>query len=253
MTTPLLEARGIHKWFGGLHALDDASFAAYGQRVTALVGPNGAGKTTLFNVIAGAFPADAGEVRWKGEDIIGQAGHRRLSLGIGRTFQDVRLIDELTAEDNIALGLQHQPGERMSRLFLRPWEAIRAERQTRERVFAEMERFGLLHAVGEPVVSLSYGDQKLVSMARLTVADPEVLLLDEPASGLDGASLEGLTKTLQQLVETGRTVILVEHNMSIVAELADHVIFLEQGRTIAEGTPEEIMNRDELRDIYFGA
>jgi branched-chain amino acid transport system permease protein len=248
----VLEVRGLTKSFGGNKAVNDLSFDLRRGKITALIGPNGAGKTTVFNLITGAIPADAGQVRLFGQDITGLRPDTITGLGMARSFQDVRVFPSLTVLENIMLGIQDHPGDAMRNLFGRPRLVARAERAARTRArewlrFIDMEALG-----GVRAGSLGFGQQKLVALARILATDSEVLLLDEPGSGIDHAWIDQMVAVVKQVSEAGRTVCIVEHNLEVVGRLADHVCFMELGRLTAEGSFTDLTSDPRLTEAYFG-
>lgn len=248
----IVEVQGLAKSFGGLKAVRGATFVLEQGQVTALIGPNGAGKTTIFNMICGTLRADEGRVYLRGEDITGKPAHQLVRKGLARSFQDVRVCQRLTALDNVAMGVQDQPGEHVGRLVLTPRAARAAERRVRQKALDCLALLGIADRAHTRVSELSYGDQKLVAIARLLATDCDVLLLDEPTSGVDPASVEKVIDGIARLRELGHTVCLVEHSVHFVQRLADRAVFLDQGAVIAEGTVDELMDRRELADLYFG-
>jgi branched-chain amino acid transport system permease protein len=239
----VLELRGLEKSFGGVRAVHDLSFSLPAGETTALIGPNGAGKTTIFNMITGVFPPDAGQVYLRGEDITGLPLHRVTRRGLGRTFQDVRIFGRLSALENVALGVP--PSGRGIGGLVR-------EKEARERAMELLRFVGLERQAYVPVSAMPYGDQKLVSLARVLATGAEIVLLDEPASGIDARLLETTLGLIGQLRAEGRTVCIVEHNLEVVERLAHHVIFLEQGTVTAEGTMDELKSQERLVEAYFG-
>lgn len=248
----VLEVRGLTKSFGGNKAVNDLSFDLPRGKITALIGPNGAGKTTVFNLITGAIPADAGQVRLFGQDITGLRPDTVTGLGMARSFQDVRVFPSLTVLENIMLGIQDHPGGALRNLFGRPRLVARAERAARMRArewlrFIDMEALG-----GVRAGSLGFGQQKLVALARILATDSEVLLLDEPGSGIDHAWIDQMIAVVKQVSAAGRTVCIVEHNLEVVGRLADHVCFMELGRLTAEGSFTDLTSDPRLTEAYFG-
>lgn len=250
--SPIVEVEGLAKSFGGLKAVRGATFALQQGQVTALIGPNGAGKTTIFNMICGTLRADEGRVFLRGEDVTGKPAHLLVHKGLARSFQDVRVCQRLTALDNVAMGVQDQPGEHVAQLVLRPFASRAAERRVRQKALDCLALLGIADRAHVRVSELSYGDQKLVAIARLLATDCDVLLLDEPTSGVDPASVEKVIEGIARLRDLGHTVCLVEHSVHFVQRLADRAVFLDQGAVIAEGTVDELMDRRELADLYFG-
>lgn len=249
---PIVEVFDLQKSFGGLKAVNGATFALQRGQVTALIGPNGAGKTTIFNMICGTLKADSGRVHLRGVDVTGKPAYDLVRRGLARSFQDVRICERLTALDNVAMGVQNQRGEKVSRLVLRPFAARKGERRVKQKALDCLALLGIAEQAHIRVSELSYGDQKLVAIARLLATDCDVLLLDEPTSGVDPASVEKVINGIARLRDLGHTVCLVEHSVHFVQRLADRAVFLDQGTVIAEGTVDELMNRRELAELYFG-
>jgi ABC-type branched-subunit amino acid transport system ATPase component len=241
----LLRATGLAKTFGGLRAVDDVSFSLRAGIITTLVGPNGAGKTTLFNLITGHTVPDRGEVTWLGQSILG-LGHWRIArLGIGRSFQDLKLFTHMTVEENI-----ETVAERSSWL----WQpgGTSARRRRRERVEAALEATGLADKRHARAVDLAYAERKFLSIARILASDARLWLLDEPASGLDRGSYDRFLSLLRNQVREGVTICIIEHNLDIVQGISDRIAFLDQGRLLAEGDPATILSDPALAAIYFG-
>lgn len=251
-STPIVEVFDLQKSFGGLKAVNGATFSLQQGKVTALIGPNGAGKTTIFNMMCGSIHADSGRVHLRGADVTGKPAFELVKRGLARSFQDVRVCQRLTALNNVAIGVQRQPGEKVSQLVFRPFAARRVERQVRQKSLDCLALLGIADRANVLVSELSYGDQKLVAIARLLATDCDVLLLDEPTSGVDPASVEKVISGIGRLRDLGHTVCLVEHSVHFVQRLADRAVFLDQGTVIAEGTVDELMNRRELAELYFG-
>ncbi|MEI6374963.1 MAG: branched-chain amino acid ABC transporter ATP-binding protein/permease [Actinomycetes bacterium] len=252
-SAPALEVYGLKKSFGGLVAVGGASFTIAEGKITALIGPNGAGKTTIFNMITGTFKPDEGTVKLFGEDITGLSVVDIANKGIARSFQDVRICEQMTVLDNVAVAVPKQAGEGLTNLIFRPLKTRKVERATRERALECLALFGISDKANDLVGELSYGDQKLVAIARLLATDADVLLLDEPTSGVDPANVEGVMQGVRRLRDLGRTVCLVEHSVHFVQQLADRAVFLDQGIVLAEGTVDELINQQELADLYFGS
>jgi branched-chain amino acid transport system permease protein len=248
----IVEVFDLQKSFGGLKAVNGATFSLQQGQVTALIGPNGAGKTTIFNMICGTLPVDSGRVHLRGEDVTGKPAYTLVKKGLARSFQDVRVCQRLTAINNVAMGVQDQLGERFSGLLLRPFASRKGERLVQQKALDCLALLGIADRAHTRVSELSYGDQKLVAIARLLATDCDVLLLDEPTSGVDPASVEKVISGIGRLRDLGHTVCLVEHSVHFVQRLADRAVFLDQGTVIAEGTVDELMDRQELADLYFG-
>jgi ABC-type branched-subunit amino acid transport system ATPase component len=249
---PLITLEGVSKAFGGIHAVNDCTFDVAPRLITGLIGPNGAGKTTIFNLITGFLRPDGGSIRLRGEELVGLAPHAVERRGVARTFQHLRLWHKMTVLDNVLIGCQQPIGENVLTLFLRP-AAVRAqEARDRGRALDVLDFFGLRHRAHELAEDLAYPEQKLLSMARIFATDAEVLLLDEPTSGLDTDSLRRIVPIVRRLVEHGKTVLLIEHNMELVSQLSDEVVFLHQGHVLSKGKPEAITRDPALTEIYFG-
>ena len=250
--SPIMSVKGLARSFGGIQAVNDCSFDVRPGRITGLIGPNGAGKTTVFNVITGFLGADRGSIQLRGREILGLSPHQVQRLGVVRTFQHLRLWGKMSVLENVLLGCATSVGENVLSLFLRAG-AVRAEAaRARERAAEVLEFFGLAARAHEFAEDLAYPEQKLLSMARIFAADAPVMLLDEPASGLDGESLRRIVPLVRSLVDHGKTVLLIEHNMELISELSDDVVFLHQGRVLAAGAPAEITRDPALTEIYFG-
>jgi branched-chain amino acid transport system permease protein len=249
---PIVEVFDLQKSFGGLKAVNGATFSLERGQVTALIGPNGAGKTTIFNMICGTIRADSGRVHLRGADVTGRPAYELARNGLARSFQDVRVCQRLTAIDNVAMAVPGQSGERVSQLLLRPLNARRTEAKVLGKALDCLALLGIADRAHTRVSELTYGDQKLVAIARLLATDCDVLLLDEPTSGVDPSSVEKVVSGIGRLRELGHTVCLVEHSVHFVQRLADRAVFLDQGTVIAEGTVDDLMNRRELAELYFG-
>jgi branched-chain amino acid transport system ATP-binding protein len=250
--TAYLEASGLNVSFGGLKALDDCNFIVQQGRITCLVGPNGAGKTTIFNSITGFLRPDSGSVSFKGQVLDGWKPQAIVGAGIARTFQNLRLFIDLTAVDNVLASLPNQAGEEPVAAIFRPFHVASAQRRRRTEALAILDRVGLSSRAGDFVRNLSYGEQKLLTIARVLATGAELLLLDEPASGLSAGALEGVMALLRRLQDDGKTLLVVEHNTRVVQQIADDVLFLHQGHLMAQGSPEAIVNDPALAEIYFG-
>jgi len=249
---PLLEIRNVKKSFGGIRAVDGVSFEVNPGRIKAIIGPNGAGKTTLFNLISGLYPLDSGEIRFKGRRISGLKPHRIASMGIVRTFQNVRLFPEMTVLENVMVGA-HRLGKSgfLASIFKLPG-TVREERRIREIAMEMLEFVGLADQADLPAGELPLGRQRLVELARALAARPELLLLDEPAAGLNIKETEELGELIVRIRERGVTIALIDHDMSLVMDISDEVVALNEGRKIAEGTPEEIRTNPLVIKAYLG-
>ena len=241
----LLETTGMSKTFGGLKAVDQVSFALREGIVTTLVGPNGAGKTTLFNLITGHLDPDAGSVTWLGKSIKGMPHWRIAQAGIGRTFQDLKLFDQMTVLEN-ALTVT----ERGAWLWQAGGKAGLAAR--RERAESALAAVGLADRRHARAIDLAYAERKFLSVARILASGARLWLLDEPASGLDPGSYERFVKLVRDQLAHGITICIIEHNLDIVKGISDRIAFLDCGRLLAEGDPQSILSDPALAAIYFG-
>jgi branched-chain amino acid transport system ATP-binding protein len=247
-----LEVTGLDHSFGGLRALQDCSFTIEQGRITCLVGPNGAGKTTIFNAITGFLKPDVGNVTFRGRKLDGLRPQAIVRAGIARTFQNLRLFTDLTALDNVLIGIAGQCGEEPLGAIFRPLHTGRAQARRRQEAIATLDHVGLASRAHDVVRNLSYGEQKLLTVARVLATGAELLLLDEPASGLSAGALDAVMGLLRRLRTEGKTLLVVEHNTRVVQQIADEVLFLHQGHLMAQGTPEQIISDPALAEIYFG-
>ncbi len=237
----MLEVRDVTVRFGGNIAVDDVTFGAEGGKVTALIGPNGAGKTTIFNVISGLLPPTRGVVSLDGRDLRGVAPHKRARLGLARTFQRLELFSALTVRDNVLVASE----------IHRSWSRERI--RPRSEADRLLQRVGLADRADERVDQLPTGKARLVELARALATRPKVLLLDEPASGLDDAETDEVGGLLRELATEGITVMLVEHDVHLVMRVSDMIHVLDFGRVIAGGPPEEIRENKDVIEAYLGS
>jgi ABC-type branched-subunit amino acid transport system ATPase component len=245
-------ASGLVKRFGGFVAVDHVDLSIGDDRITALIGPNGAGKTTLFNLIAGQLVPDEGHVQIDGLDMTGKPAHIMARHGVGRGFQDVRLFGSMSVLANVMVYAQPHQTQSMVRTALTPWRQRRIARLARQRSLQALDYLGIGGLRDDRCDSLGFAQQKLIAIARLLVLQPRILLLDEPASGLDAAGRATLMSTIRKLGADGHAICFVEHNTHLVRELAQRVIFLAQGKVIADGTPDEVFSHSGLAEAYLG-
>jgi branched-chain amino acid transport system ATP-binding protein len=254
---PCLTIEGLTKRFGGFFALNDLQIEVAAGDIHALIGPNGAGKTTFFNLITGVLPADSGRIVFEGHSIMDTRPSKRTLKGIARTFQNIRLFPHLTALETVMIGAH-------CRLFPSLWRSFRAaalqfpfaeaeqERAMRITALALLEFFGLADKRDAKASDLPYGNQRRLEMARALATQPRLLLLDEPAAGLNPRETEELDELITRVRDRGVTIILVEHDMRLVMEISDRVTVLNFGTKIAEGNPKEIQSNPAVVEAYLG-
>ena len=248
----LLQVTGLSKHFGGLPALSQVSFGAARGQVTALIGPNGAGKTTLINCLTGVIQPDGGEILFDGGNLAGLPAHLIARLGISRTFQNLRIFPRLSVLDNVLCGLTVQAGDSMLAALLRLPALRHRERRLKLTALEALDTFGLADKAGWPAGALPYGDKKRVEMARAFVAQPVLTLLDEPVAGLNSEETAKVAALIRQMRLSGRTMVLVEHDMELVMGVADHVVVLDGGRRIAAGPPQDVRTNPLVLEAYLG-
>lgn len=249
---PYFEVRALTKDFGGLRAVDHFSSSFDEGKVTSLIGPNGAGKTTIFNLISGFSRPTEGRVLYRGRDITGMPPFKIVELGVARTFQDLRLFGHMTVLENVLLGFQGQRGEELVPAIFRQ-RGLRAElMRLRAKAGGILERLGLGGKARELARDLSYGEQKLLAIARAMATEADLLLLDEPAAGLARGPVESILALIRELVNGGKTVLLIDHHMEAVMGVSDRVIVLDAGKKIAEGPPGEVQENEEVIKVYLG-
>jgi branched-chain amino acid transport system permease protein len=249
---PVVTVTDVSKAFGGIRAVDGLSFELLEGRITGLIGPNGAGKTTVYNLLTGTIPPDAGTVRLRGEDITGWPIDRVARAGMVRSFQDVRIFPGLTVLDNVKMAVPGQRGEKLGGLVLTPWRVMRDASRTDTRARLQLDFVGLTEKANVRAGDLPFGEQKLVALARILAAEAEVLLLDEPASGIDAEWVDRMIDIIVRLRDHGLTVCIVEHNLHVVERMADQIYFMEEGRISKTGTMQDLVEDKRLVEVYFG-
>ncbi len=248
----LLRLDGVGVRFGGLKAVDALSFTVETSQVVGLIGPNGAGKTTAFNLITGVYRPTEGRVHFDGRDITGWAPHRIARAGIFRTFQTIRLFQGQSVLNNVLAGMHLRTRQQWWQGLLATPAQRREEVALRDEAMQLLQRLRLDKLAHEDVASLPYGVQRRVELARALIAGPRLLILDEPAAGLNDQESTELNRTILEVRDQGISVLLVEHDMNVVMNVTDHIVCINFGRKIAEGTPEQIRNHPDVIEAYLG-
>ena len=248
----LLEVKDVRRNFGGLVAVNQVSFSVNAGRIKAVIGPNGAGKTTLFNIISGLLKPDTGRITFKDRGITGFKPYQIAGAGISRTFQNPCLFLRMNVLENVMVGRHSRSHWGFTACCLRFGGQPGEERSIRDAALAQLDRVGLAHLAGSPAGALSFGQRRMVELARALATGPELLLLDEPASGLNTGEKEKLAALIRCICDQGITILLVEHDMTVVMDLSDDILVLHNGTLIAEGPPAAIQNDPEVISIYLG-
>jgi branched-chain amino acid transport system ATP-binding protein len=248
----MLEVVDLEKSFGGIKAVDGCSLKVEQGSITGLIGPNGAGKTTLFNLITGFYEPDGGEIWFSGERIGGLSPHKIARKALTRTFQIPRELKEMTVLENLMVVPENQIGERVWNSFFRPGVVRRQEREIRDEALEVLEFVELIDLANEYAKNLSSGQKKLLELARTLMAEPKMILLDEPGAGVNPTLMKKLTRNIENLRQRGKTFFLIEHDMDLIMNLCDTVIVMNKGRQLAEGTPDEIKKNESVLEAYLG-
>ena len=248
----LLELRQVTKTFGGLTAVDDVGFDVEAGLVVGLIGPNGAGKTTTFNLITGNYRVTRGTIQFEGRPLTSLRTNRIVRLGVARTFQNIRLFQQLTALENVLAGRHCRTSAGLLAALLRTPGQRREERGAVERSLAELAFVGLAGRGFDLAKNLPYGDQRRLEIARALAAEPKLLVLDEPAGGMNEQETDQLVGLIGQIKARGITVLLIEHDMSLVMRACDRIVVMEYGKKIAEGTPEVVQKEARVIAAYLG-
>ena len=249
---PLLEIQNLTRSFDGVHALRGVDLSVQAGRITGLIGPNGAGKTTLFNCISGVIPPDSGSIKFAGQSIAGWRPDRITTAGLMRTFQIAHGFPRLSLLENLLLYGPHQPGERMLPAILRPPAARRRDDELHGRAVAIARRLNLTAVLHNRAADLSGGQKKLLEIGRALMAEPRLLLLDEPVAGVNPTLALEIAAHLRELIAEGITVLLIEHHMDTIAALCDPVIVMAEGNTLREGSFADLANDPVVREAYMG-
>jgi branched-chain amino acid transport system ATP-binding protein len=248
----ILEIDNITKSFDGICAIDDVSLGFESGKITCLIGPNGAGKTTLFNLITGFLRPEKGRIYYLGKDITNYSPWKIAHLGVGRLFQDVHIFRRLRAIENVMAAFKDQAAENPLLAVIAPWRTVKAERAALKQGRALLASVGLEEMSEMLAEDLSYGQQKLLSVARLLALNADVLLLDEPTAGVSPSRIKELLDFIRRLARSGKTIVVIEHNMNVVFEIADWVFFMDQGQVASFGMPNEVLGDPEVRAAYLG-
>lgn len=249
----LLQASGLYKSFGGIHAVQNANINVPKGSITGLIGPNGAGKTTLFNLLSNFIPSDKGKVIFNGQEVQHLPPHAIASKGFVRTFQVARVLSRLSVLENMLLAAQHQTGESLFHVWWQQGKIRRQERENRDKAMSILESVGLDAKAQDYAGALSGGQRKLLEIARAMMSDPQLILLDEPAAGVNPTLINQICEHIVGWNDQGLSFLIIEHNMDLIMSLCHHIWVLAEGTNLANGTPESIQNNDQVLEAYLGS
>lgn len=248
----LLRVDKVRKEFDGVLAVDDVSFSLEKGTITGLIGPNGAGKTTILNLLNRLCQPDGGQISFNGHELTSLPPYRIAQLGIGRTFQNIRIFPQISVLENLMLAPRNQKGESIFSALIRTQQVKTDEREAREKALSYLGTVGLLDKKNEMAENLSHGQRKLLELARALATGSQLLLLDEPTAGVFPETRNKILDLLRDIRDAGKTILFIEHNIQVVMSISDKVIVLNYGKKIAEGTPEEVKSNEEVIEAYLG-
>jgi branched-chain amino acid transport system ATP-binding protein len=249
---PILQIQGLNKHFGGIVVADNIDLALSAGHIVGLIGPNGAGKTSLFNLVSGVVRPDSGSIALDGQQLDGRTVYQRARLGLSRTWQHLRLFSSLSVIDNLMIAPREYVGEQLVRLAFNPAAIRRAESKDRDKALAILERTGLAGVAPTRAADLTFGQQKLVGVARALMNDARCLLLDEPMAGVEGQVYATMKKVVREVAASGVAVCVVEHNVAFIRDLCHEGVFMFAGKVLARGSVEDLISDPRLTELYFG-
>ena len=248
----VLDVRGLNKRFGGIVVADDIDLSLVKGRVLGLIGPNGAGKTSFFNLVCGVVKPDDGSIMLAGQEINSLPIRQRARLGLARTWQNLRLFQSLSVLDNLMLGPRDYSADNLLDVMLQPKHVANRERDSRDRAYAILDRTGLADIAHSPIRDITFGQQKLVSVARALMNDAQCLLLDEPMAGVEGQAYALIQRVVRDIAASGVAICVVEHNVAFIRDLCDEGVFMFAGKVLARGSVELLIADPQLTELYFG-